>query len=90
MEKFQKIYPEFYAIREVVCLQEFSIEERDFNKLMVRYKIFFACALACKREYWGDYFSYFFVTAKRTLRLLWQTGQFSFVNVYITNYLFRK
>ena len=35
MEKFQKIYPEFYAIREVVCLQEFSIEERDFNKLMV-------------------------------------------------------
>ena len=90
MEKFQKIYPEFYAIREVVCLQEFSIEERDFNKLMVRYKIFLQCALACKREYWGDYFSYFFVTAKRTLRLLWQTGQFSFVNVYITNYLFRK
>ena len=62
----------------------------DFSKLMVRYKIFLQCALACKREYWGDYFSYFFVTAKRTLRLLWQTGQFSFVNVYITNYLFRK
>ena len=90
MEKFRKIYPKFYAIGEIVCLQDFSIEEQNLSKLMMRYKIFLYCALACKREHLLDYFSYFFVTIKRTVHLLWQTHSFSFLSVYVTNYLLGK
>lgn len=90
MEKFRKIYPKFYAIGEIVCLQDFSIEEQNLSKLMMRCKIFLHCALACKREHLLDYFSYFFVTIKRTVHLLWQTHSFSFLSVYVTNYLLGK
>ena len=90
MEKFRKLYPTFYTIKEIICLQDFSIEERNADKLMIRYKVFLRCALACKREHLRDCFSYFFVTVKRTIHLVWQTHSLSFIKVYITNYVLRK
>jgi GT2 family glycosyltransferase len=89
IEKFKKIFPVFYAMPDVVCLQDFSINEHDAGKLMIRFQIYLRCALACKRESLIDTFGYFFVTLKRTLRLTLQCRSLSFLQTYWKEYLLK-
>lgn len=90
IEKFKKKYKQFYAIKEIVCLQDFSIEETNVTKLMNRYKIFLHCAAVCKRETILDYFAYFYITFKRTLHLIYLTRKISFLSVYLKKYILKK
>lgn len=86
IEKFRKYYSSFYAIGKIVCLQDFSMNEQDINKLMTRYKIYLKCALACKREHFHDHFFYLYITSRRTMKWTLRTRSLSFLKTYITHY----
>lgn len=90
IEKYKKMYSCFYVIPGIICLQDFSIQEKNTEKLMTRFQIFLNCALACKRESLFDRLAYLFVTAKRTVHLVWLTHKWSFLKKYISNYLLKK
>lgn len=87
IEKFKKFYSVFYAIDKIVCLQEYSIVERDKNKIMARYKIYLKCALACKREHFYDHLSYLYITCRRTMKWILRTHSLSFIKTYFTDYI---
>lgn len=89
VEKFKKKYDVFFAIKEIVCLQDFSINVVDVRKLLTRFEIFLKCALMCKREHWWDNMGYFIVTVKRALRLSVQCRDVVFIKKYFSNYLFK-
>lgn len=86
IEKYKKYYRNFCCVN-VVCLQNYSVNEKNFDKLMSRYKIFLKCAKSCKREKLGDAFGYFFTTFKRTIRLTVNTRKMAFLNTYYQEYL---
>lgn len=90
IEKYKKKYSCFYVIPGIVCLQDFSIEEHNVEKLMNRFQIFLNCALACKRESVFDRFGYLYVTAKRAIHLVLLTRKLMFLKIYISSYLFNK
>lgn len=87
IEKFKKYYSSFYAIGKIVCLQDFSIDEQNAEKLMARYKIYLKCALACKREHLYDHLSYLYITSRRTMKWTLRTHSLSFLKTYVTDYL---
>lgn len=89
VEKYKKRYESFYVM-ELECLQDFSVNEKDVNKLLGRYLIFLQCAKNCKKERWHDYIAYLGVTLKRTLRLTLQTKNLVFFKLYFKNYLVKK
>lgn len=86
MEKYSKVY-DFFYVMNVICTQDFSIEEKDVKKLLQRFLIFMKCAKVCKRERGFDSISYFFVVFKRMVRLLLQTKNKCFLNSFISVYI---
>ena len=88
IEKYRKHHKLFCCIN-VVCIQDFSINEGNPQKLMGRFNLFLKSAKACKRENLGDSMAYMFVTLKRALRLTFQTQDLSFITSYFRDYVFR-
>ncbi len=88
VEKFKKVYNHYYVLPNVVCVQNFSVDETDPRKLITRFNIFLKCAKACKREHFFDGFQYFVCTFKRCLKLTFATRSFIFLKSYFSNYLF--
>lgn len=87
IEKFKTQYSKFYVLEDVVCLQDFSVNERDPNKLIGRFNIFLKCAKACKREHWSDGLQYFICTFKRCMKLTLVTRSTMFLKSYYKYYI---
>lgn len=86
IEKFKKHYDSFYVI-DSTCIQDFSVNETNKDKLLNRFNIFCKCAKSCHRENFLVSIQYFIVTFKRCVSLTLQTKSFSFIKSYINNYL---
>ena len=86
IEKFRKYYDTFYII-DSTCIQNFSVNETDKDKLLNRFVVFCKCAKVCHRNNIVDSVQYFIVTLKRCVSLTLQTKSFSFIKTYIKSYL---
>ena len=86
IEKYKKTQEYFFCMN-IICLQNYSINEKDENKLLSRYKVFLKCAKHCKRETLWDDCGYLFTTLKRTIRLTICTRNVVFLKTYYHNYL---
>lgn len=85
IEKVRKLIDVFYVV-DTVCIQDFSVDETDMARLKNRFRIFCQCAKACKRERFGDYVDYLYVTAKRCLSLVVKNKNLSFISIYFKTY----
>lgn len=86
IEKFKNNYNSYYII-DSTCIQDFSVDEIDTNKLLNRYIIYCKCAKACYRQNMIDSIAYFFVVFKRCISLLIQTKNISFLKAFINYYI---
>lgn len=86
IERYSRMFEGFFVV-DIECVQNFSVEEREVNKLLPRYLIFLECAKRCKRNGFEDNFAYFFVTLKRTMKLTLQTRRMCFLKFYYQKYL---
>jgi glycosyltransferase involved in cell wall biosynthesis len=89
IERFRKIEGMFYLLN-TVAIQDFSNNEKDIDKLIIRFKIYCECARKCERKNIFDSLEYFYSVLRHTIGLLIKTRKIIFLYVFFTNYLIKK
>lgn len=81
IERFKKENSHFYLMNEI-CIQDFSNEVNDIEKLKVRYNIYCNDALNCQRNSPIDSFWYFFNALLRGAKLSLRTKSIIFLKTW--------
>lgn len=86
IENFRKIFPDFVLINSI-AFQNFSNDETDVFKLKKRFKLFCESAKNCDKKNLTTKFEYSFAVIIHMASLIYRTKNFSFLSVFINNYL---
>lgn len=86
IERFKTANNRFYVI-PLILEQDFSGDETDTNKLLIRFAIYCRCAKRCVRENINDDAVYFFMVLARAMKLIIKTKSFAFIFSFYKNYI---
>jgi len=86
VERYSKVYGNFHVIN-LICIQDFSGFEKDFDKLKHRFAFFCQGAKNCDRNNFSDRWWYFLAVFRRMAGLVLRTRSFSFVPIFFQNYI---
>lgn len=86
IDRFAKKYKSFYLI-DLICIQDFSNEERDPDKLLKRFEIFCRGAKNYKKSNYYDSFCFLYVVLRRAMGLTIKTGNPVFIKKVFSDYL---
>lgn len=67
IEKYKKHYNSFYAIKDLVCLQNYSATETDLEHIAKRHKIYLECAVKYPRDTFSDSIALTVTTLRKSL-----------------------
>ncbi|AYL57366.1 glycosyltransferase [Citrobacter freundii] len=86
IERFRTKNNKFYVI-PVVFIQDFSGEDDDYQKLIVRFRLYCQCAKCCERLDFKDDLIYFMMVLARAIKLFMKTKKINFLKCFYTNYI---
>ncbi len=86
IERF-RVFNQYFFLIDAVCIQDFSNDESDTDKLMRRFSLYCDGAKNCQKTGAGDSIVYFLITFLRSLILVRRTGNWRFFKIFYKNYL---
>ena len=90
IEKYKKIYDQFYVLPQVVCAQTFSSIETDKKKIYKRFRIYLECARNFPCDTILDRISLNITTLRPTLSRTINERSFRYINAYWNIYILGK
>lgn len=83
IRRFKKIVPEYYVLPNVLCLQNYSVNDIDINKVKMRFKIWLDCASHLTFENIGEKNSLIYTVFRRSFALSWFHKNISFLLLFL-------
>ncbi len=90
IEKYQKAYPEYYVMEDVVCRQTFSGMEEDREKVYRRFCVYLECARNFRKDTSGNSLSLTVTTLRPTLSRTIKERTLRYLRAYLSYYLLNK
>jgi GT2 family glycosyltransferase len=89
IEKVRCLSPQFY-LTSARGLQNFSSKELSVTKQQQRFKIYLQDAVNCEKRSLADHLGYFYTVTRHALGLTFKLRDFSFLKLYVFQFLIRR
>ncbi|WP_265427123.1 glycosyltransferase [Chryseobacterium sp. YIM B08800] len=89
IERYKRKYSEYYVL-DLIAYQDLSLFEKDFQKLIFRYKIFLNDLSGFEKFQKIDCLLFFLYAINRTVKLTLQTKKSDFLKLFFAKFILRK